>query len=260
MLTYSMILTDTHTHLYYETDPGKLTELMERSLDNQVSRLFLPNVDTKSIPLVFGLAEQYPNHCFPMLGLHPCDVKENFKEELSLIYNETSSRKVYAIGEIGIDLYWDKSTLSIQQEAFRTQISWAKQMSLPIVIHCREAFDEIFAVLDELKDDKLRGIFHCFTGDAEQAKKVIGLGFYLGIGGVLTYKNSGLDKVVQGISLEHIVLETDSPYLTPVPFRGKQNESSYLVYVAQRLADLIQISIDELAEITTRNSEIVFGV
>jgi len=255
-----MILTDTHTHLYYETDPGKLTELMERSLDNQVSRLFLPNVDTKSVPLVFGLAEQYPNHCFPMLGLHPCDVKENFKEELSLIYNETSSRKVYAIGEIGIDLYWDKSTLSIQQEAFRTQISWAKQMSLPIVIHCREAFDEIFAVLDELKDDKLRGIFHCFTGDAEQAKKVIGLGFYLGIGGVLTYKNSGLDKVVQGISLEHIVLETDSPYLTPVPFRGKQNESSYLVYVAQKLADLKQISIDELAEITTRNSENVFGI
>jgi len=260
LLTYSMILTDTHTHLYYETDPGKLTELMERSLDNQVSRLFLPNVDTKSVPLVFGLAEQYPNHCFPMLGLHPCDVKENFKEELSLIYNETSSRKVYAIGEIGIDLYWDKSTLSIQQEAFRTQISWAKQMSLPIVIHCREAFDEIFAVLDELKDDKLRGIFHCFTGDAEQAKKVIGLGFYLGIGGVLTYKNSGLDKVVQGISLEHIVLETDSPYLTPVPFRGKQNESSYLVYVAQKLADLKQISIDELAEITTRNSENVFGI
>jgi len=255
-----MILTDTHTHLYYETDPGKLTELMQRSLDNQVSRLFLPNVDTKSIPLVFGLAEQYPKHCFPMLGLHPCDVKENFKEELSLIYNETSSRKIYAIGEIGIDLYWDKSTFSIQQEAFRTQIGWAKQLSLPIVIHCREAFDEIFAVLDELKDDKLRGIFHCFTGDAEQAEKVIGLGFYLGIGGVLTYKNSGLDKVVQGISLEHIVLETDSPYLTPVPFRGKQNESSYLVYVAQRLADLKQISIDELAEITTRNSEIVFGV
>lgn len=255
-----MILTDTHTHLYYETDPGKLTELMQRSLDNQVSRLFLPNVDTKSIPLVFGLAEQYPQHCFPMLGLHPCDVKENFKEELSLIYNETSSRKFYAIGEIGIDLHWDKSTLSIQQDAFRTQIGWAKQMNLPIVIHCREAFDEIFAILDELKDDKLRGIFHCFTGDAEQAEKVIGLGFYLGIGGVLTYKNSGLDKVVQGISLEYIVLETDSPYLTPVPFRGKQNESSYLVYVAQKLADLKQISIDELAEITTRNSENVFGI
>ena len=255
-----MILTDTHTHLYYETDLGKLTELMQRSLDNQVSRLFLPNVDTKSIPLVFGLAKQYPQHCFPLLGLHPCDVKHDFKEQLAQIHKEITIRKIYAIGEIGIDLHWDKSTLSIQQDAFRTQIGWAKQMNLPIVIHCREAFDEIFAVLDELKDDKLRGIFHCFTGDAEQAKKVIGLGFYLGIGGVLTYKNSGLDKVVQDISLEHIVLETDSPYLTPVPFRGKQNESSYLVYVAQKLADLKQISIDELAEITTRNSENVFGI
>lgn len=255
-----MILTDTHTHLYYETDPAKLTELMQRSLDNQVRRLFLPNVDSKSIPLVFGLAAQYPQNCYPMLGLHPCDVKEDFKEELAHICKEASLRKIYAIGEIGIDLYWDKTTLSIQQEAFRTQITWAKQMSLPIVIHCREAFDEIFEILDELKDEKLRGIFHCFTGDAAQAEKVIGLGFYLGIGGVLTYKNSGLDKVVKDISLAHLVLETDSPYLTPIPFRGKQNESSYLIYVAQKLADLKQIPIEKVAEITTRNSEKVFGI
>ncbi|MBM3400889.1 MAG: TatD family deoxyribonuclease [Bacteroidetes bacterium] len=255
-----MILTDTHTHLYYEKDPKSLTELMRRSLDNEVSRLFLPNVDSKSMPLVFGLAEQYPEHCFPMLGLHPCDVKADFEEELDHIYKEVNLRKIYAIGEIGIDLYWDKTTLNIQQEAFRTQIGWAKQMSLPIVIHCREAFDEIFQILDELKDDKLRGIFHCFTGDAVQAEKVIGLGFYLGIGGVLTYKNSGLDKVIQNISLDHLVLETDSPYLTPVPFRGKQNESSFLVYVAQRLADLKHISLENVAQITTRNSEIVFGI
>lgn len=260
MLICSMILTDTHTHLYYETDPANLTELMQRCLDNKVSRLFLPNVDSKSIPLVFGLAEQYPLHCFPMLGLHPCDVKEDFKEELAQIYKEANIRKIYAIGEIGIDLYWDKTTLNIQQEAFRTQINWAKQMGLPIVIHCREAFDEIFEILHELKDDKLKGIFHCFTGDAEQAEKVIGLGFYLGIGGVLTYKNSGLDKVVQHIALEHLVLETDSPYLTPVPFRGKQNESSYLIYIAQKLADLKQIPLEKVAEITTRNSEIVFGI
>ncbi|MFA6944384.1 MAG: TatD family hydrolase [Pedobacter sp.] len=255
-----MILTDTHTHLYYETDPGKLSGLMQRSLENQVRRLFLPNVDSKSIPLVFGLAQQYPQHCFPMLGLHPCDVKHDFREELAYIQKEIGLRKIYAIGEIGIDLYWDKTTLAIQQEAFRTQIGWAKQMNLPIVIHCREAFDEIFEILDELKDDQLRGIFHCFTGNAEQAEKVIGLGFYLGIGGVLTYKNSGLDKVVQGIALAHLVLETDSPYLTPVPFRGKQNESSYLVYVAQKLADLKQIPIEEVAEITTRNSERIFGI
>ncbi|WP_395808990.1 TatD family hydrolase [Daejeonella sp.] len=255
-----MILTDTHTHLYYETDPEKLSDLMQRSLDNKVFRLFLPNVDSESIPLVFGLSELYPDHCFPMLGLHPCDVKANYKEELDSISKEIAQRKIYAIGEIGIDLHWDKSTLSIQQEAFRIQINWAKNLGLPIVIHCREAFDEIFEILNELKDDKLRGIFHCFSGTIEQANKVIGLGFYLGIGGVLTYKNSGLDKVVQDVSLEHLVLETDSPYLTPVPFRGKPNESSYLVYIAQKLADLKQVSLEQIAEVTTRNSRMVFGV
>lgn len=255
-----MILTDTHTHLYYETDPEKLSDLMQRSLENKVYRLFLPNVDSESIPLVFGLSERYPDHCFPMLGLHPCDVKANYKEELDSISKEIAQRKVYAIGEIGIDLHWDKSTLSIQQEAFRTQIDWAKNSDLPIVIHCREAFDEIFEILNELKDDKLRGIFHCFSGTLEQAHKVIGLGFYLGIGGVLTYKNSGLDKVIQDVSLEHLVLETDSPYLTPVPFRGKPNESSYLVYIAQKLADIKQVSLEEIAEVTTRNSRLVFGV
>jgi TatD DNase family protein len=255
-----MILTDTHTHLYYETDPEKLSDLMQRSLDNKVFRLFLPNVDSESIPLVFGLSELYPDHCFPMLGLHPCDVKANYKEELDSISKEIAQRKIYAIGEIGIDLHWDKSTLSIQQEAFRIQINWAKNLGLPIVIHCREAFDEIFEILNELKDDKLRGIFHCFSGTIEQANKVLGLGFYLGIGGVLTYKNSGLDKVVQDVSLEHLVLETDSPYLTPVPFRGKPNESSYLVYIAQKLADLKQVSLEQIAEVTTRNSRMVFGV
>lgn len=260
MLICTMILTDTHTHLYYETDPEKLSDLMQRSLDNKVFRLFLPNVDSESIPLVFGLSELYPDHCFPMLGLHPCDVKANYKEELDSISKEIAQRKIYAIGEIGIDLHWDKSTLSIQQEAFRIQINWAKNLGLPIVIHCREAFDEIFEILNELKDDKLRGIFHCFSGTIEQANKVIGLGFYLGIGGVLTYKNSGLDKVVQDVSLEHLVLETDSPYLTPVPFRGKPNESSYLVYIAQKLADLKQVSLEQIAEVTTRNSRMVFGV
>jgi TatD DNase family protein len=255
-----MILTDTHTHLYYETDPEKLSDLMQRSLDNKVCRLFLPNVDSESIPLVFGLSEQYPDHCFPMLGLHPCDVKENFMEELDRINKEIAHRKIYAIGEIGIDLHWDKTTLSIQQEAFRTQIDWAKNLDLPIVIHCRDAFDEIFEILSDLNDDRLRGIFHCFSGTLEQALKVIGLGFYLGIGGVLTYKNSGLDKVIRDVSLEHLVLETDSPYLTPVPFRGKPNESSYLIYIAQKLADLKQVSLEEIAEVTTRNSRLVFGV
>ncbi len=233
---------------------------MQRCFDNQVRRLFLPNVDSSSIPLVFGLAERYPENCFPMLGLHPCDVKDNYEDELRMIRQELERRKIYAIGEIGIDLYWDKSTLSLQQQAFRTQIEWAKELGLPVVIHCRESFDEIFEILDDLRDERLRGIFHCFTGDSEQARRAIDLGFYLGIGGVLTYKNSGLDKVVADVSLDSIVLETDSPYLTPVPYRGKPNESSYLVLIAQKLADIKRVSIAEVARITTINSELIFGI
>ncbi len=255
-----MILTDTHTHLYYETDPLKLDELMRRCLDNQVERLFLPNVDSKSLVQVFSLADRYPENCFPMLGLHPCDVKDNFRDELDHIFSKASKKKVYAIGEIGIDLYWDKSGLLFQQEAFRIQIDMAVQLQLPIVIHCREAFDEIFEIIEDQKSDQLRGIFHCFTGSPDQAERAIGLGFYLGIGGVLTYKNSGLDKVVKNISLDHLVLETDSPYLTPVPFRGKTNESSYLIHIAQKLADIKQLPLSEIAYITTRNSEKIFGI
>ena len=227
-----MVLTDTHTHLYYETDPEALLALMQRSLDNEVTRLFLPNVDTTSIPLVMNLAALYPQNCFPMLGLHPCDVKETYKEELASIYAAIPAQKIYAIGEIGIDLYWDKTFLKEQEEAF-------------ILKH---------------RDEKLRGIFHCFTGTLEQAQQIIELRFCLGIGGVVTYKNSGLDAVVAQISLEHLVLETDSPYLPPVPFRGKPNESSYLLHIAQKVADLHQIPIEELARITTENSTKIFGI
>jgi TatD DNase family protein len=255
-----MILTDTHTHQYYETDPVKRQELMQRCLDNGIRRLFLPNVDSASIDLVMSQVETFPENCFAMLGLHPCDVKENWQHELDTIYKAISQHKIYAIGEIGIDLYWDKSTLTNQIEAFKIQINWAKELKLPIVIHCRDSFDEVLAVLEEEKDDNLRGILHCFTGNLGQAQKLTDLGFYLGIGGVLTYKNSGLDKVVQQIDLKHIVLETDSPYLTPVPYRGKRNESSYLIYVAERVADLHQMSVEEVAAVTTENSKIVFGV
>lgn len=233
---------------------------MQRCLDNSISRLFLPNVDSASIDLVMSQVAAFPDNCFAMLGLHPCDVKENWQQELDTIYKAIPRHKIYAIGEIGIDLYWDKSTLSNQIEAFRIQINWAKELKLPIVIHCRDSFDEVFTVLEEEKDDNLRGILHCFTGNLEQAHKLIDLGFYLGIGGVVTYKNSGLDKVVQEIDLKHIVLETDSPYLTPVPYRGKRNESSYLIYVAEKVADLHQMSVEEVAEVTTANSKIVFGV
>lgn len=233
---------------------------MQRCLDNGISRLFLPNVDTGSIAQVMDMVNAYPQNCFPMLGLHPCDVKENYKQELDTIYAALQKTKVYAIGEIGIDLYWDKTFIAAQQEAFRLQIGWAKAAKLPINIHCRNAFDEVYEILLQEQDENLRGIFHCFSGTLEQAQQIIALGFKLGIGGVVTYKNAGLDKVVEQIALEHIVLETDSPYLTPVPYRGKPNESSYLIYVAQKVADLHQISLEEVARITTENSKIIFGI
>lgn len=255
-----MLLTDTHTHLYYETDQAKKALLMERCFENEVKRLFLPNVDVASIAMIDELVRQYPANCFAMAGLHPCDVKEGYESQLETIFKSISGRQIYAIGEIGIDLYWDKTTLAIQQNAFRQQINWAKELGLPIVIHCREAFDEVFEVLDEMNDDKLRGIFHCFTGNVEQAKRAIALGFYLGIGGVVTYKKAGLDLVLEQIPLADIVLETDSPYLAPVPFRGKPNESSYLVYIAQKVADIYGLSIEEVAEVTTANSKKIFGV
>jgi len=255
-----MIFTDTHTHLYYEQDAEKQAQLMERCFENNVNRLFLPNVDVKSIAMIDDLVSKYPENCFAMAGLHPCDVKEDYIAQLNTIYKSISDRKIYAIGEIGIDLYWDKTTLGIQQDAFRTQINWAKTMGLPIVIHCREAFNEVFEVLESERDEKLRGIFHCFTGNEQQAKQAIDLNFYLGIGGVVTYKKSGLDAVLAQIPLADLVLETDSPYLAPVPFRGKPNESSYLIYVAQKLADIYGCTVEEIANVTTENSKKIFGV
>ncbi|GAC1307660.1 MAG: TatD family hydrolase [Mucilaginibacter sp.] len=255
-----MVLTDTHTHLYYETDDIKRVELIERCKENSVTRLFLPNVDTSSLPLVSSLVQSFPNMCYPMLGLHPCSVKADWQEELAVITAAVSNHKAVAIGEIGIDLYWDKTLLKEQAVAFRQQIAWAKSLKLPIVIHCRDAFNEVFEVLESEKDEHLRGIFHCFTGTLEQANKVIDLDFYLGIGGVVTYKNAGLDKIVTEIGLEHIVLETDSPYLTPVPHRGKPNESSYLLYIAQKVAELHQTDLETVANVTTENSKLAFGV
>ncbi len=255
-----MLLTDTHTHIYYHAGTAKLQEHLTRCFDNGIQRLFLPNVNSASIKPVFDTVAAYPDHCFPMLGLHPCDVKENYVEELTNIRKSLDTHKVHAIGEIGLDLYWDKSTLEIQKDAFRTQVQWAKELNLPIDIHCREAFTELFELLEELHDDKLFGVLHCFTGTLEQAHHAIDLGFALGIGGVVTFKKTGLDQVVKEIDLKHIVLETDAPYLAPVPYRGKENESSYLVYVAQKVADLHQLSIEQVAEITTENSKRIFGI
>lgn len=254
-----MLLTDTHTHLYYETDEEKLDQLMQRCFDNKVERLFLPNVDVASIAKIDALVKKYPENCFAMAGLHPCDVKENYEEVLDEICERMVDREIYAIGEIGIDLHWDKSTLGMQQIAFKEQIKWAKDLDLPIVIHCREAFDEIFEILAAEKDEHLRGILHCFTGNIEQANQAIDLGFYLGIGGVVTYKNAGLDEVLKQVSLANLVLETDSPYLAPVPYRGKPNESSYLVHIAQKLAEIYETTIEEIAEVTTANSIRIFN-
>lgn len=255
-----MLLTDTHTHLYYEADDAKRAALMQRCKQNSIDRLFLPNVDVSSAQQVFDLVAEYPDNCYPMLGLHPCSVKEDWEAVLDAIWATQQGRKIYAIGEIGIDLYWDKTTLPIQVQAFKAQIKKAKELKLPIVIHCREAFNEVFEVLEEEQSEDLHGILHCFTGNHEQALKAIDLGFYLGIGGVVTYKNGGLDKFLAQIDLQHIVLETDSPYLSPVPFRGKPNESSYLIYVAEKVAELYQLSVEEVATITTENSKNIFGI
>lgn len=254
-----MILTDTHSHLYSSQFDEDREQAIKNAFEKGIERIFLPNIDHSSIEDMLALESQYPNKCFPMMGLHPCYVKENYEEELRTVENWLNKRSFCAIGEIGIDLYWDKSTLAIQQEAFRFQIKLAKKHELPIVIHCRDAFDEIFEILEEEKDDKLFGIFHCFTGNIDQAKQAIRLGFKLGIGGVVTFKKAGLDKVVAAIDTKDIVLETDAPYLAPSPFRGKRNESSYLIYIAEKVAELHQISIEELAAITTQNSQQVFN-
>lgn len=234
--------------------------MIQRAIDAGITRFFIPAIDAAATQSMYDLEKNYPENIFLMMGLHPTYVKDNYLEELAHVETELSKRKFYAVGEIGIDLYWDKTTLAIQQDAFHKQIAWAKDLGLPIVIHCREAFDEVFEVLESEKDEKLRGIFHCFTGNLAQAKQAIDLNFYLGIGGVVTYKKAGLDAVLADIPLANVVLETDSPYLAPVPFRGKPNESSYLIYIAQKLADIYGASIEEIAAVTTANSKKIFGV
>ena len=233
---------------------------MQRCADNSINRLFLPNVDVASVTLVSSLVDAFPGKCFPMLGLHPCSVKADWEQQLNAIRENVNNLQLVAIGEIGIDLYWDKTNLKEQVDAFNRQIDWAKALKLPIVIHCRDAFDEVFKVLEQQQDEDLRGILHCFTGTLEQAHRAIDLGFYLGIGGVVTYKNSGLDKIVEQIDLNRIVLETDSPYLTPVPYRGKPNESSYIIYVARKVAELHHTDVETVARITTESSKLIFGV
>ena len=254
-----MILTDTHTHLYAEEFTGDRDELIREAIDKGVQRFFLPNIDGASIDVLLELEEKYPANCFAMMGLHPCSVKDNWQEELLLVEKKISERKFVAIGEIGIDLYWDKTHVKEQEHVFRRQIELGNQYELPIVIHSRDSFEEIYRILLETKKETPLGIFHCFTGNLDQANRAIELGFYLGIGGVVTFKNSGLDKVVAAIDLQHLVLETDSPYLAPVPFRGKRNLPSYILKVAEKIAEIKNCSLEEVAEVTTENSKKIFG-
>ncbi|MFN0728784.1 TatD family hydrolase [Polaribacter gochangensis] len=254
------MITDTHTHLYSDQFDKDRNEMMNRAKDAGVSRFFIPAIDSSYTESMLKLEAEYPDDVFLMMGLHPTSVKENYKEELAIVKKWIDQRNFYAIGEIGIDLYWDNNFLVQQQEAFRTQIQWAKEKKLPIVIHCREAFDEIFEVLEMEKSDDLFGIFHCFTGTLEQAKKAISYNMKLGIGGVATFKNGKIDQFLHQIDIKHIVLETDSPYLAPTPFRGKRNESSYITQVVEKLAAIYEISFEEIAEITTQNSKDIFGI
>ncbi|MEM7185677.1 MAG: TatD family hydrolase [Bacteroidota bacterium] len=254
------MLTDTHTHLYSEAFDEDRNEMMQRALDAGVERFFIPAIDSSYTLSMYQLEADYPDRVHLMMGLHPTSVKEGYEAELAHVEAQFEVRKFCAVGEIGIDLYWDKSTLEIQKKAFKHQIQLAKRHGLPIVIHCRESFDEIFEVLETERDDDLFGIFHCFTGDLEQAKRAIGFGMKLGIGGVVTFKNGKIDQFLDQIPLEHIVLETDSPYLSPVPYRGKRNESSYLALVCQKVAEVYGISEEEVARVTTENSKQVFGI
>ena len=251
---------DTHTHLYSEEFDKDRAEMIARAKAAGVTRCFIPAIDSSYTERMFQLKNEYPDYVFLMNGLHPCNVKENYKEELTHVENLMPTHSFCAIGEIGIDLYWDKTFLKEQQEAFAWQIQLAKKHQLPIVIHCREAFDEVFEVLESEKGDDLFGIFHCFSGTEAQAHRAIGYGLHLGIGGVVTFKNGNIDKFLRNIDLQHIVLETDSPYLAPVPYRGKRNESAYIVQVADKLSDIYELPVDEIKRITTESATKIFKI
>ena len=254
------MIIDTHCHLYQDEFKHDIPEVIKRAEDEGISKFYLPGIDSSEIENMLLLETKFPGKCIAMMGLHPCYVKENYLEELAVVKEWLAKRKFAAVGEIGLDFYWDKNFVMQQYEAFRLQIELSLQYDLPIVIHTRNAIRETIDVVKEFVPRGARGIFHCFGGSVENAKEIINAGFYLGIGGVLTYKKSGLAEVLEEVDLKHIVLETDSPYLTPVPFRGKRNESSYLKYVVEKLADIKKVSIEEVAAVTSANAEKIFGL
>jgi len=250
---------DTHAHIYSDDFEKDREEMLVRSREAGVNEIYMPNVDQTTVDGMLGVESRHPGTCFAMMGLHPCSVKKDFDKELYTVEQWLSKRNFAAVGEIGTDLYWDKSFWEQQKETFTTQVAWAKKYQLPVVIHCRQSMDETIALVEPLLGNGLTGIFHCFTGNLKQAKKVISMGFYLGLGGVATFKNGGLDKLIPEISLDNVVLETDSPYLAPVPHRGKRNEPAYIPLIASKIAGIKKISLEEVQEVTTRNARKVFG-
>ncbi|MEO5980473.1 MAG: TatD family hydrolase [Chryseolinea sp.] len=249
---------DTHAHIYHADFKVDRVDMLQRCQESGIGKIYMPNVDHASIDMMMELESRSEGHCHSMMGLHPCSVKKGFERELYIVEEWLGKRKFSAVGEIGTDLHWDKTLFDLQAEAFTIQVNWAKKYRLPVVIHCRESIDETIDLVDDLMDDELTGIFHCFSGTTVQAKRIMRLGFYLGIGGVVTFKNGGLDKVIPEIGLEKLVLETDSPYLAPVPHRGKRNEPSYIPLVADKLASLVSKPIEEVQRITTENASKLF--
>lgn len=255
-----MTITDTHTHLYSESFDEDREVMINRALEAGVTRFFLPAIDSSHAEGMYALEKAFPENIFLMTGLHPTHVKEDYRQELEFVKKELASRKFYAVGETGIDLYWDESTLGIQKEAFRFQIKLAKENHLPIVIHCRNAFEEVFDVLEEEKGEGLFGIFHCFTGTYEQAQRAMSYNMKLGIGGVVTFKNGKIDTFLNKIPLEEILLETDAPYLAPVPYRGKRNESSYITNILKKVGEIYALPAEEIAQVTTKTSKEIFKI
>jgi len=255
----SMTIIDTHCHLYLDEFKTDIDAVIERARNYGVTKFYLPAIDSGVIADMLALEQQYPGVCIPMMGLHPCSVKENYRDELAIAEEWLQKRPFVAIGEIGLDFYWDKTFVKEQYEAFETQMQWALDRKLPIVIHTRNAMQETINTVKPYAIKGLRGIFHCFSGDHASAEQIIDMGFWLGIGGVLTYKNAGMPAALESIGLEHMVLETDSPYLSPVPYRGKRNESSYLQYIIEKLAEIKKLPVEEVAAITTANAQKIFG-
>ena len=255
-----MIFIDSHTHLYLENFDNDRNQVIEKAIDSGTKYMLLPAIDKSTFGQMQSLSKQFPENCFSMIGVHPTSVKENYKEEIKLVEEELEKGNYCAIGEIGIDLYWDKTFAEQQKIAFRHQLQLAKQYQLPVAIHTRDSFDDVYKVVKEEQDGNLKGVFHCFVGSLEEAQKIMDLNFLMGIGGVVTFKNSGLDKVVKDIPLESILLETDSPFLTPTPFRGKRNESAYIKLIAEKIAEIKNVEIEKVAEITTSNCMKLFNL